>query len=506
MSDLNINYNKLNQYLPESLRAIVGQQNRVTKSVEFDYLRLHDADEQLATLNNYKAFEIATGFSQAIHYSNLMTGTAPRLKTILRDKICSRVMVEGDDTTLGLLKDSYSEARLTKDLKIAFGNAIATGRGVIVLDKVKDKIGVRHFNSFRSKFKYDLSGNVIQADLFVKLKNVSAFENLTIVERRYFNRDDKPCQKYILTKVSWDKDSSLKSNITELDNDRLTDELKAQFKGITFNREIELVGYDDLGVYLIDNDIDNVKYPYTRIPQSQYVDVQDLLVEREHSETYKVVDKHIGRGRVIKPSFMKTGFDASSLGMGNMSNMTYIAPNTNQGDQTIFTQYESMTMDDCRPQSIQFDLRAEQWRTDINGLVGDICAVFGLTILDFDPRLLQAGQRTDDEINAMTDITRATIDGKRDINEETINRFINQVASLVGAVTPVFIKWSMSSILNPLKNSQLIQQQLANGTISKRTAIKRENPDYTDKEIEEELERINNERQTNDYNQAFNEF
>ena len=64
----------------------------------------------------------------------------------------------------------------------------------------------------------------------------------------------------------------------------------------------------------------------------------------------------------------------------------------------------------------------------------------------------------------------------------------------------------MQSILNPTKNSQLIQTQLANGTISKRTAIKRENPDYTDKEIDEELERINNETKTNDYNQAFNEF
>ena len=43
----------------------------------------------------------------------------------------------------------------------------------------------------------------------------------------------------------------------------------------------------------------------------------------------------------------------------------------------------------------------------------------------------------------------------------------------------------MQSILNPLRNSQLISSQLANGTISQRTAIKRENPDYTDKEIEE---------------------
>ena len=202
---------------------------------------------------------------------------------------------------------------------------------------------------------------------------------------------------------------------------------------------------------------------------------------------------------------MKTSFNAASMVSGNVSDMTFNMP-TNSADQTIFTQYESLNMEDSKPQSIQFDLRAEQWRTDINGLIGDICAVFGLTVLDFDPRLLVAGQRTDDEINAMNDITRATVNDMRDINEETINNFINQVASLVGANTPVFIRWSMQSIMNPLRNSQLIQTQLSNGTISQRTAIKRENPDYTDKEIEEEIERINNERKTNDYNQAFNEF
>jgi hypothetical protein len=503
-----IDYEKLNQHLPETLRLLVGQRNRVTKSVEYNYLRLQNANQQLAVLNNYNAYEIATGFSQEIHYTNLMTGTAPRLKDILRDKICSRVMIEGDDASIGLVKQTYSEARLTKDLKKAYDNAISTGRGVMVLDYINNKIKVRHFNLFRSKFKYDLAGDIIQADLFIQTKDTSAFDNFTIIERRYYNSNNKPCQKYVLVKVSWEQENSLKSNIVEYGKEQLTDEVKKLFEGITFNREIELVGYNDLGVYLIDNTINNDKYPYSTIPQSQFVDVQDLLVEREHSETYKVVDKHLGRGRIIKPSIMKTNFNAGGLG-GSLSNMTFNPQMVNRfgsDDQTVFTQYESMTMDDCRPQSIQFDLRAEQWRADINGLIGDICAVFGLTVLDFDPRLLVAGQRTDDEINAMNDITRATVNGKRDLNEESINNFINQVASLVGATTPVFIRWSMVSILNPLRNSQLIQQQLANGTISQRTAIKRENPDYTDKEIDEEIERINNERQTNDYNKAFNEF
>lgn len=55
----------------------------------------------------------------------------------------------------------------------------------------------------------------------------------------------------------------------------------------------------------------------------------------------------------------------------------------------------------------------------------------------------------------------------------------------------------MRTILNPTKNSNLISTQLANGTISLETAVRRENPDYTDAEIKEELERIKNDNKSN---------
>lgn len=504
---MNLDYEKENIFLPDSLRLMIGNQNRVTKAVEYNYLRLQSIDERMAVLNNYNAFEIATGFTQALHYSNLMTGTAPRLKKILRDKICSRVMITGDDASVNAIKNKYNEARLTKDLKIAFDNSISTGRGVIALDYINDNIKIRHFNLFRSKFKYDSVGDIIQADLFIQIKSITTFDNYTVIERRYYNSDGEPCQKYILTKVSWDNDNNLNSRINEVENKDITDEIKQMFKGITFNKQVVLENFNDLGIYLIDNDVSNDKYPYSNIPPSQFLDVQDLLAERETSETYKAVDKNLGRGRVIKPSFMKTGFTGAKISNGDISNMIYNGYTMPAGDdQTIFTQYESMSMDDCRPQSIQFDLRAEQWRADINGLVGDICAAFGLTVLDFDPRLLVSGQRTDDEINAMTDITRATVQDKRDINEESIVRFLNQVGVLCGANSEVSIKWSMMTILNPLRNSQLIQTQLSNGTISRKTAIKRENPEYTDKDIEEELALIEQEQKARNYNRAFEEF
>ena len=136
-------------------------------------------------------------------------------------------------------------------------------------------------------------------------------------------------------------------------------------------------------------------------------------------------------------------------------------------------------------------------------MVGDICSAFGISILDYDPRLLQMGQRTDDEINAMTDITRATVEDKREIAEESINAMLKLISTLYSLEKPMFLRWSMKSIINPSKNAALITTQLANGTISQETAIKRENPDYTKAELEEELAKIKGENKAktnNDFN------
>jgi hypothetical protein len=110
------------------------------------------------------------------------------------------------------------------------------------------------------------------------------------------------------------------------------------------------------------------------------------------------------------------------------------------------------------------------------------------------------GQRTDDEINSMTDITRATVDDFRELNEYEINKMIKCVATLFGINQNIAIRWSMSSILNPTKNGNLVCQKFTNGLISRSSALKELNPDLTDDEIQDELNKINEETKANEQN------
>jgi len=168
--------------------------------------------------------------------------------------------------------------------------------------------------------------------------------------------------------------------------------------------------------------------------------------------------------------------------------------------------YPSLKMEDSKPSNIQFDIRSEQWIQQIDNDIARLCASVGISVLDYDPRLLVSGQRTDDEINAMTDITANTVNNFRNINQRKVNQLLECIVEALGLPKPVAIRWSMSSILNPTKNGSLVIQKFNNGLISRSSALKELNPDLSDDEIQDELNKINEETKANEANNVDSTF
>ena len=130
----------------------------------------------------------------------------------------------------------------------------------------------------------------------------------------------------------------------------------------------------------------------------------------------------------------------------------------------------------------------------------------GIGIIDYCPRLLGGNQRTDDEINAMTDITANTVKDFRNINEDKINKMLTDIANYYKLNTTVSIRWSMASILNPSKNTDLVIRQLQAGLISQKEAIQRANPDLRPQEVEDLYKTIQAERGAEAVENSFNNF
>ena len=498
-----------NQYLPQPLRVWLETPNKVNVFRSYDYLRIFEGQDLMATLNNKFASDVASGYTEA-NRSNLMSGIAPRLQQILVNKIVNKVDYIGYKDCKDIEK-VVNKDYLTIKLKRAFNNAIRTGRDLLVVyantdELTNDKsIEIQNVEAFRHKLVIQ-DERITDAVILVNQSKIREGNVYNIFEHRYYKKG-KPYMEYTLTRMQWENgqyERTERFNVTkdQIEVLKLTLAKDDSILAYDFYKPYELP-LDNLGCYKVDNTLYNSKYPYTNIPESRFVNIQDKIVEIENSLTYKEVDKNIGRGRAVIPSAFNFTQGMTMAG-GNSTNLVSRGAFSNPLDSTYFIQYNTNAMDKAiAPQGIQFDIRSDAWRTALNGEIGDLCAAFGISILDYDPRLLQTGQRTDDEINAMTDITASTVEELRSMNEYQINMMLNTIAKFIGYETPVEIKWSVASIINPTKNQDLITRQLANGTISRKTAVKRSNPDYTDEEIEEELKAIEEERGLAEANSVF---
>jgi hypothetical protein len=496
-----------NEYLPIPLRVWLKTPNKVITYRPFDYLRMFKGEELQAVLNNKFASDLASGYTPA-NISNLMSGIAPRMQQILVNKIVNKVDYIGYEKC-EKLSSFISKEYLTIKLKKSFNNAVRTGRDLLVVypDVESKKVKIRNIDLFRHKVLFD-DEKISEAYILVDKVDKKANESFLIFEHRFYDNENKACQEFTLEAYKWNYDGNLeKTDRNNISKDQIDSVIRsvepmiqeklAQYK---FYKKVEL-GLNDLGCYHIDNTLYNSKIPNSKIPESRFVNIQDKIMEIENSITFKEMDKNLGRGRAVIPNQFKI---ASSLGArGNTSNLAGLGAFDNPMDKTYFVKYQAGEMSNATPQAMQFDIRAEAWRTSLNGEIGDLCAAFGISILDYDPRLLQSGQRTDDEINAMTDITASTVEELRSMNELQINTMLDTIAKFVGEETPIAIKWNIASIINPTKNQTLIGMQLQNGTISRREAIKRSNPDYTEDEIDEELARIQEERGLAEANAIF---
>ena len=487
-----IDYEKDNQYLPQNIRAFIGQNDRVLVQVFDAFFSLFDKNNKRILYNNWMSAKFASGMTR-LNYSTIRSGVAPRLLKIKVDKTVGKVYYQAPEGTDEKVDQLLPKDYLSKKLYEAFTKAEKTGRCLMTLykdeSKEENKPYIVDYDAFRHELVFDNAKNIIEARMFligIDDQRMN-FAKYYVVEKRYY-KNGKPYQKMTVRFQSYTNEAGndVKLDINEVETKDIPKWLKDKFMGISFNVERELENYTDLGVYHIDCTAINSKFPDSDIPEAMFIDALDTIVMAEQGLTDKEVEKEIGRGQILMPEFgkqfEKPVYNATPTNQTAIAKPIMFAPT--QKNPVIQT-YPTMKMEDSKPTNVQFEFRPDQWGYSVNDDIARLCAIVGISIMDFDPRLLQTGQRTDDEINAMTDITTSTVTTTRNLNEHEINKMLACICVLYGLKQPVTIKWSMASILNPQKNAMLITQLLTSGLISRKEAIKRTNPDLNDNEINE---------------------
>ena len=487
MSDTIIDYDKLNKFLPISLRNYCGAVDRMNRQDFRQFIAMYQGLEQLAVFNNRVAAEFASGFTD-FNYMYLRSGVAPRLMDIVVSKAVGRVWYQtanNEQTFNTYLDNNYFSDCLYKGME----ETAMTGRSIMVLYESEDEeqLEILSYNLFRHRIIYDKKKNVKEAFIYiVSMESEEAGYEKIICEHRFYKTEKNeqgvkvkiPCQEFLVYTADYKNKKKSEASVLKMEN--ITDDVLTKFPDVRFNQVREL-NLPSIGVYDLRYTKTNKKFFDTDIPEAMFTDAVDNGLTIDISITDKEVEKEIGRGQILLPEFeQQTGYMDQSMAGGRVLRTVTVGYKN-----PIIQKYPTRSMEDSKPMNIQFDIRSSEWNSQIDNDTARLCENVGVGILDYCPRLLGGQQRTDDEINAMTDITANTVKTFRNLNQAKINQMLTDIATFYKLNVAVSIRWDMAAILNPTKNTNLVKEQLAAGLISRKEAIRRVNPNLTQKEIDE---------------------
>lgn len=151
-----------------------------------------------------------------------------------------------------------------------------------------------------------------------------------------------------------------------------------------------------------------------------------------------------------------------------------------------------------KPVFFQADNQSMTYNEDLKEILACIATQVGLTPTALAGNLTSYGQRTATEVIAEDDITRATIETKRDLIREPMTQIFRWVLDhyMITHAEDIDMIFNSSILNNPERETDDLVQQINAGILSRQTAIARKNRAYSKKEVEEEYARIEEERKT----------
>ena len=150
------------------------------------------------------------------------------------------------------------------------------------------------------------------------------------------------------------------------------------------------------------------------------------------------------------------------------------------------------------PEFFQAQNQSSIYNEDLKEIEATIATMCGLTPTALAGNLMANGDRTATEVLNNDDITRATIEQKRDLIREPMTRLFKEVLKYYeiyndGSVEDIEMVFNSSVMGNPERETNDITAQINGGIMSRKTGIARKNRSYSKKEVEEELKQIEEE-------------
>lgn len=231
---------------------------------------------------------------------------------------------------------------------------------------------------------------------------------------------------------------------------------KEEYGDVKLNKPQALNGFNDLGVYLFKGSSDISNLPQLALGESILANITTYLYEYDHCNTAFNTDIYLARGRVLLPKYMQKD------GKGGSSPSGF--------DDFLFTKLESANPEEGKPEAVQFNLRANEWKETRNFILENIASGIKISASSLASYLQGGSMRTAREVSAEEDATTLFVENARLRYTPVINKIISQVLRFYGFIDDVEVRWSRAGMTNQTVLVETLTKAVNSGLISPQKA------------------------------------
>ncbi len=445
---------------------------------------------------------IVNRISDSVFGGNLMFSNSRKPKIRVRKEDGKDVGAALDFITNNWTKQTDFRTRIKRAIRYAF----AGGFSLLKLNKTGGELWLDSLRADR--FFVDLDG---RGELRKVVSIASVYERATpnksgntlryvlCEERRYekigFLQQEIPVVEYKMYETTAPINYfSVKDNcIAWLDLPKEVREAFSREYDGRINEPQAMNGFTDLGCYLVRGSEDVSNVPQIGLGESLLAGIMTYLYEYDFYNTCFNTDMYLARGRVLVPKGMQ-GPRAIAQANGVMQQY---GTGQNEGlDSFLYTKVDSTNPDSQKPEAIQFELRATEWKEARNLLLESIATSIGISVSTLASYLNDGSNRTAREVSAEESATTLFVENARRRFEVPINELLKTVLRFYGYIDDVEVRWSRAGMTNVTVLVDTLTKAVQGGLISQEAAHSAYNYDNDEEQNAEDFAKVLEDRKT----------
>jgi hypothetical protein len=276
--------------------------------------------------------------------------------------------------------------------------------------------------------------------------------NYYLLETRYYNDKNEPVIRInvksglssVVTAQSFDAVETTDCQWEQLPK-RIKEKIKRDYGNMFRIGEEKVIPFEDLGVIVAKYTATNT-IPEVDMGESAIANVISYFIAYEQAFAEMITDLYLARGKVLLPQQMSNPLDPSNAYYSDFDGM-------------LFTKFPYMGQEEQKPQSIQFELRAEEWVKVRNNFVESIASQIGVSGSDIFSYLRDASgsSKTATQIASEAQKTISYIEEKRAMFTGYINRFIQHWKKYNKIDDDFGVKFSTQNHVNKLVSTEEVR-------------------------------------------------